>query len=73
MLTIHDIPNLKVAKFMYKVSNHCETTNPSLFTLLTSIIITRKSTAKYFVNRTNTKSGCKSKLILKNQNLVWGS
>jgi len=33
MLTVHDIHKLEVAKFMHKVSNHCEITNSSLFTL----------------------------------------
>jgi len=34
MLTIHDIHKLEVAKFMHRVSNQCETTNPSSFTPL---------------------------------------
>jgi len=65
MLTVYDILKLKVTKLMHKVSNYCETTNPSLFTPRTKshkLKIHNYSTRMSFI--TNTKSGRKSKLIL---------
>ena len=65
LLTINDIHKLEVAKYMFKTIQLRSGTTTSLFTLLLSHrnCYTRNSTTNFFIKRSNTELGKKSKQI----------